>query len=329
MKLIARKGHWHVHAWYFEAGTGRRVRVRKSTGILANGVGSKRRAEIVGAEIERTLALGHGRPGSSHSLLQAFKALAEQRALEGAPEATREIMLQKAQPLMHYFGPDTAVETITTDHLADYARVRGRAPGTIRRELIELRSAIGSLKLDPPKLPKLAAQAPRERWLTVEEQTALVAALPELWREHVIAYLQLGVRKSELHRIEARDVRAGNVRVRGTKTEGADRVVPMTEQVRVIVERRAGRTKTGPLFESWHNADRDLRAAGKAAKLGAVSFNDLRRSFATQLAIEGVPILHLMHLLGHKSTRMLEQVYARVGQGPHMSAAVAKLPAIG
>jgi integrase len=329
VQLYSRGGRWYAFCFYFDTRTGRRIRVKRSTGIADDGfAAAEKRAAIVGADIERSLALGHGRPGQTHTLTQALVALVQQRIVAGAPRATREITREKAPPLLKHFGPDRAVEEITTDDMAQYAHERARAPATIRRELIELRSAITAVGVDPPRLPKLAPPRARERWLSAAECSQLVAAGAVSRREHLIAYLQLGVRKSELHRIEAGDLRDEHVRVRGTKTEGADRVLPMTAQVRTILERRAKQSPKGPLFESWHNADRDLRAASKAAGLGPISFNDLRRTFATQLAIEGVPILHLMHLLGHRSTRMLESVYARVGQGPHMSMAVAKLAPI-
>lgn len=57
--------------------------------------------------------------------------------------------------------------------------------------------------------------------------------------------------------------------------------------------------------------------------------NDLRRSFATEMAIKGVPMLFLMHLMGHASTAMLEKIYARVGRGQHMHDAIALLSPLG
>jgi integrase len=44
----------------------------------------------------------------------------------------------------------------------------------------------------------------------------------------------------------------------------------------------------------------------------SVTANDLRRTFASWLANSGVPLLQAAELMGHSSTKMLEEVYARL-----------------
>jgi hypothetical protein len=79
------------------------------------------------------------------------------------------------------------------------------------------------------------------------------------------------------------------------------------------------------MFDNWHNALRDLAIACVKANAPRTTLKDLRRSFATELAIAGVSPLFLKDLMGHSTTRMLDLVYARVGKGAHMHAAMASV----
>ncbi|HEX2678758.1 MAG TPA: tyrosine-type recombinase/integrase, partial [Polyangiales bacterium] len=178
--------------------------------------------------------------------------------------------------------------------------------------------ALEAVGVKPPKIPELAGSEPRERWLTWDEQVALLAQIMPRWRDHVVMYLQLGLSKSELFRVlpEHVDLARNVVQVKGTKAKARNRSLPMPADVREIVERKLRSAKRGePLFERWNpgNADRHLRLAAERAGLGPISFNDLRRTFATVLARDGWTALQLRPLMGHSTTRMLDQHYARMG----------------
>lgn len=56
-----------------------------------------------------------------------------------------------------------------------------------------------------------------------------------------------------------------------------------------------------------------------------VSPNDLRRTFGSWLAQNGVPLFHAAKLMGHSSTKMLERVYAQLAP-QNARAAIAMLP---
>lgn len=59
-----------------------------------------------------------------------------------------------------------------------------------------------------------------------------------------------------------------------------------------------------------------------------VSPNDLRRTFASWLVQNGVPLHAVAKLLGHSSTRMVERGYAKLSQ-KNMDDAIAVPPAFG
>jgi integrase len=327
-----------IRVWYAECKyvvDGRRKRAQRSTGVRDDGsVRNERTAQLAAADIERALALGKGRVARPTTLAQAVDALVDKKETKGRSAATLDITIQKARNVFDYFGSATPLESLTEERIAEYTKhaLALRAPPTVERELRELKQSFVAAKIEPPAFPDLGdtgAGRERERFLVRPEQMRLLMAASGPRRDHILMYLHTGASKSELFRIEPRDClfEQNEVRIRGTKTKSRDRFIPMTPEVREILWRRLGQT---PMFEPWGrgNADRDLRKWARAAELGPVSFNDLRRTFATVLAMAGVPILHLMHMMGHKSTRMLERVYARVGQGQHMHDAVKNLPAL-
>jgi len=311
-----------------------RKRVQRSTGIRDDGSAQTRRtAARIAADIEGSLAASSGRLARKDSLQQAYAALLRKKRIGNRSEATIGIVLEKAKHPLEYFGPDRVAGTISQEDFDKFvASARAvRAAATVHRECREFVQAVKAVGGPDLKMPDLGRiSRPKERWLDAAETERLMTALRPDRRDHFIAYRHMGLRKSELGRIEKHDVsfELNHVRVRGTKSEGADRVIPMTPQVREVMERRCKLYAEGPLFpEPWlpGNADRELRRAALRAGIGPVSFNDLRRSFATELARNGTPSLHLAKLLGHSTTRMVEMVYARVKTGSHMHEAIASL----
>ena len=332
---------WYARVHFWEGG--KRCERKRSTGVRDNGTTkAERTAGIIAADIERSLAIGENRVARPTTITQAYDTLIEQKARAKRAQATIDITLEKARPVLEYFQPNTPIEKCTDiDGYCKVALATRQRP-TVKRELRELALAFKAVGLVPPKMPQLADNPPKERWLTRAEQLQLLSATPPDRRDYVVAYLQLGLSRSELYRIEPEDCNweRREVRVRGTKARPRDRVLPMTDEMYDVLWSRRG---CSPMFEWWKNYDRDIREyaaragftpvrevlyRGRKLRLAAISLNDLRRTFATTLAMAGVPILHLMHLMGHNSTRMLERVYARVGTGDHMHEAISKLAAL-
>lgn len=329
---------WYVRACYWS--DGQRRYARRSTGIRDDGTTKSRRtAEINARDIEQSLALGQDRVARPTTLAQAFDALIEVKERAKRSQATIDITLEKARPLFDYFQPQTPIEKCTDVDAYCKVALATRQRPTVKRELRELALAFRAVGLVPPKMPKLADNPAKERWLTRSEKLQLLNATPAARRDYLVAYMQLGLSRSELYRIEAVDCvwERREVRVRGTKGKKRDRVIPMSDEIYDVLW---SRRECVPMFPYWGNYDRELRCyaaragfepvkvveyRGRKLRQAALSLNDLRRTFATELAMAGVPILHLMHLMGHSSTRMLERVYARVGTGDHMHEAIAKL----
>lgn len=221
---------------------------------------------------------------------------------------------------------------LTATHVDDYISVRraeGAGENTISKELVTFRSALkvarrAGLYLEDPEVVLPIAFAPdykpRERWLPVGEAQALLLELHKRMPDRAarIAFelatsAELGAtdraRKGDI----PADLRA--VRVRGTKRDTRDRVVPVVLPVcRALLDyaRKHAEGEGGALFLPWSNINRDLREACRRAGIEPCSSNDLRRTWATWHRAAGVPLEVLAPCMGHKDSKMLHRVYARM-----------------
>jgi integrase len=212
--------------------------------------------------------------------------------------------------------------------IAEYVRERveeGAMRSTIAIEVSILKMALrvaarsGRYRGDTRVLSVVelrGAHRPRRSWAPPLEARQLIVATPPQWRDHVETYLGTGVRRMELYRIEASDIdRERNlVHVRGTKTERADRWLPMSPRVREILLARAEAHPAGPLFNEWTRAHNDLRAICERASIPRLSVSDLRRTFASLLLSAGVSPSVLKELLGHATTRQIDLVYGHASE---------------
>lgn len=111
------------------------------------------------------------------------------------------------------------------------------------------------------------------------------------------------------------------------------------------IYRRGKAVRRAAVVEPWGNVRRDLRAAVARANRNDTAVakgrrplasradpvhvpNDLRRTFASWLVQNDVPLLTVATLLGHSSTRMVEKVYGKLS-AKNMDNAIAVLPAFG
>ena len=175
----------------------------------------------------------------------------------------------------------------------------------------------------------------RIRYLTDAEATRLVNACPANLRRLVRAALLTGTRWGELTSLKTADVNlsTGHLYIAESKS-GRSRHVPLNpeglEHFKALVTGKTGDelVLTREDGKPWgHNHHvRALQAACKVAKVKpAVSFHELRHTYASHLAQAGVDLLTISKLLGHADTRITAKHYAHLA-GKTLALAVAKLP---
>jgi integrase len=158
---------------------------------------------------------------------------------------------------------------------------------------------------------------PRKRYLVRAELDRVMAALPK-HRAAMIAFaVATGARWGEVVAAQVGDIAADSqfVTLRGTKTAGSHRVVPIAlpfQKELLAVAAAQARSNEVALFSAWSNVRRDLGEVVKKLGLTPLSPNDLRRTYGTWLREAGVPVEYVAILLGHTTTTLAERTYARL-----------------
>jgi integrase len=213
------------------------------------------------------------------------------------------------------------------------------SPATVNREFAFLKHVFtiavrdGKTDTNPvAKLKMLREPSGRTRYLSDEEETALLEALPsDEDRQRVTMLLHTGFRRGELLGLRWRDIdfKAGVLTIPKSKN-GDARHVPMTSTVRAILSRRARPLDAATLVFPNTEGTRDLRwakktvpAALRAARIEDFRFHDLRHTFASRLAMESVDLMTIRDLMGHKTMTMTLR-YSHLSPG-HRQNAVERL----
>ena len=228
--------------------------------------------------------------------------------------------------LRHFFGFCQAQGYTRTDPAAELAAPKGRAER--RDHVTEAEAAAVLRQLDAAEVLSGRSQ----RWV----------------RDYVVFGIGTGLRPGEQRGLLWSDVRLaeGAVRIRGTKTDGSARPVPVAgDALAVLRQLDAERTGEGDgfVFTGARGGKVDERALSKRlqklAELAKVPKNvtaySLRHSYGTRMAAAGVPLLDLARIMG-TSVLMIERHYghycpergaahvARVfGEGSHLGIATA------
>jgi integrase len=171
----------------------------------------------------------------------------------------------------------------------------------------------------------------RVRYLADDEETRLRAAVRKLYPEscelllaEIDLALHTGMRRGEqfLLRRDSVDLARGILTVSG---KSGRRHVLLNSSARSAIEKLLASSAgefvcpgvVGPGQRDWR---RWFERCVRAAVIADFRWHDLRHTFASRLAIAGVPLRTIQELLGHRAMRMTER-YAHLSRG-HLQAAV-------
>lgn len=250
--------------------------------------------------------------------------------------STLKIADQKLGHFARLWGEEMPLANVTASEILRFVDKRlaeGAARMTVRHELAHLRQMLTLARrvgryphhwddVDPKFI---AVYKPRTRTLTVDEVRAVIADLADEKPEgrlplgparaaHFAFFVATGADVSEAARARRDDVdlRAGVVRVRGTKTAFRSRLVPITPLtrglLRYVLDHAPGDER---LFDRWDNVQRALRLCAQRLEIEHFSPKDLRRTLGTWLRDAGIAPQLISRALGHADAKMAERVYAR------------------
>jgi integrase len=187
--------------------------------------------------------------------------------------------------------------------------------------------------------PFREADAPVVHFLSEDECRRIVNATRGRFRDLVRGALVTGCRYGELVRMRIADFNAtaGTITVRLSKA-GKPRHVVLADEGRALFEQlTAGRSPQDLIFRRddgrlWgpSHQQRPLEQASKVAKLDPpATFHILRHTYASSLAMRGVPMGVIAAQLGHSDTRMTEKHYAHLSPSYVADTVRAALPGLG
>jgi integrase len=235
-------------------------------------------------------------------------------------EATMGVYRQKLGHFARIWGLDLSLAKITPDLCDSYVEQRRCEAGdhTICKEFSALsqllklarRSGCYSGQIEALRPTDVSPRyKPRTRALSPDEVVALLRELRNPFLAMVTVAVCLGTRLSESLRFAPTDLdrEAWTATIRGTKTEGAHRVVPVLPPFRELLASVLPQLPIGPIY----NVRRRMLEACARAKIAPCTPNDLRRTHATLLISAGVDRDVVRRLLGHTTSTMVERVYGK------------------
>lgn len=310
----------------------------------------KQAAAAVVAEWERRAADPTYYDAASKTLAHGAQLLMSALRQKDKADPTISMYEQKIAQLGRILGDQTPMQALMhSDRVDEYIARRdeeGVSASTIHKELVALRQILKQAKrkkwikgeLDEvmpvgfsPKYVPRKTFVPVEDWPRLLDESVFVDprrrprdhVKPKLLEykpaprrsAHIAFALATGANDNECKRARRChiDLKAGFVFIDGTKRESRKRYVPITAITRPMLE-RVLRDAPGEdyLFDPWGNMWRDLGNRCAALGLPRLTSNDLRRSFGSMLARAGVPFEVIAKLMGHKSTKMVMEVYGQM-----------------
>ncbi|MGH9436698.1 MAG: tyrosine-type recombinase/integrase [Terriglobia bacterium] len=174
------------------------------------------------------------------------------------------------------------------------------------------------LKGAAPKITWLKSQSPKTDHLSVDECGLLLSTAKEIHHEMILFALRTGMRRGEIMGLQwsSIDWQARLITVRhslsdytkklDTTKSNRERHIPMDADVYTLLFNRKRSTgfvfvdAEGKPFSSDH-LERRLHKLCREAGLRKIGWHTLRHTFASHLAMRGVPLNAVQALLGHSS----------------------------
>ena len=275
---------------------------------------------IEGDLVRGRFHLAQVKPGPS------FQRVAEQYAewAEHNKRGWRQTGQFNQQALLTYFGAKP-INHITPWLIEKYKlwRREGLQPATVNRDLSLLSHIFtkaiewGHLTDHPMKggkVKKLPGETMRERILTPEEETTLLAEASPRLQPILILALDTGMRRGEILGLtwDRVDLRQAEILLPHSKN-GRMRRLPLTDRaLEALRALHPPSTTRGHVFTLRNGRpQRDIRegfaGAIQRAGLPGLRPHDLRHTFATRLVIAGVDIVTVQRLLGHQTLAMTQR----------------------
>ena len=279
--------------------------------------------------------------GAAARYLAARKRRIDAGAADADAPTTYTARKKTWRLLIGHFGADTIVHELDATHMVAFReeRLAVVSAHTVYKNLCEVRTFFrwcieeGLVRESPAKDVTVSYKLKKQdRSITPAEFRALYEAVAPKRRLYVLLMVETGARPGrEVESILWSDVEleGPRIHIRGTKTAGSDRFIPIRQAFAAHLHQQRGDARDNdPIVQRWSNARRDLSRAAKKAGLAHVRPYDLRHTYASWALQGGAPDAHVAKALGHSSTAMVHQVYGHL-RPEHLRSVTSALPDTG
>jgi integrase len=316
---------WVVDFWVTYP-NGRRERIRQTSPVQ-----NKRGAEQFERELRQHLQ-DPQRPKTKKKEVPTFKAFVDSFVVpyittNNKPSTRRNNLMVLNRHLLPVFAR-TRLDQIKMGHIERYKAKKlkqGLAPKTINNQLTVLRKSLALAVEDEiidriPKFKWMKTQKPSFDFLDFDEADRLMDAAEGQWQAMIILAARAGLRQSELLGLRwddvdlvrgqlhvCRGIWRGHV---GTPKGGRSRYVPLSPLA--LKSLKSHRHLKGELvfcepdgsYLTDGKCKHPLWSACKRAGLRRIGWHVLRHTFASHLAMLGVPLMVVQEYLGHTTIEM-------------------------
>lgn len=352
---------------YKEQGVGTADDLQDADGVILRSFKHAQEAARAWWRAEERKELGHAPEDGPYTVARALDSYFAERERRGSKGLAKDRAAARAR-ILPEIG-DLELAKLTTKRIRDWQSALATSPklarkplaidpkdadavrarrSTANRTLTVLKAALnhafqeGRVASDDAwrrVKPFREADAAVVRFLSDDECRRIVNTCDGAFRDLVHAALLTGCRYGELTRMRAGDFNgeAGTITVRESKA-GKPRHVALTGDGCALFSRlTAGKVSRNPVFvrddgKTWgpSHQQRPLETASKRAKIEpAATFHILRHTYASSLAMSGVPMGVIAAQLGHADTRMTEKHYAHLAPNYVAEMVRAALPSLG
>ena len=243
---------------------------------------------------------------------------------------------------LRFFG-DVQMNKITVDTVEKFKIWRSNQkgektkrklePATINHEIYFLKMLFKRLiesdilvKNPASKVKCFALENEMTRTLSLDEQKLYLLACSQPLQDIAVLMIETGMRPSEVLNLRCQDIHLKNgfLQVREGKTKSARRKIPLLQQAYKVLDFRLSK-ETDLLFpnQTINMLSHYHQKAVKRSGIASCRLYDLRHTFATLHIENGIDVVTLASLLGHKDLKMIMR-YAHPSE-QHKQEAVQRL----
>jgi integrase len=267
------------------------------------------------------------------TLADAMREMYAELRRRGRSAATQKKCRQKLAHFPRLWGEDCKLADIDARKVASYIDARlddsieatgFRTPVrlTIRDELAFLRQMLKLARKQglyayaiDDVMPDLfeTGHKPKRDWVREENLPKLLDHVERRHAAHLLFFVCTAGRLADSYRARREDFNLTDWRalVRGSKTEGSFRTIPIADFLHPYVERMLRDAEgEATLFRDWPNIHRDVNLACDRAGIPRVTTNGLRRTFGMWHRLRGFSLDTISKLFGHTTAKLVRDVYA-------------------